>query len=261
MFTYVEPLWSSRSLGLLFFRLPIFRPIGKGDGPRGKRLGVDWGGPEDSSECDRGGATLLCQNIIDRNNCHMVLSAKYCYRSLSRRRVMIMRSQVAVLLSIAILLLSTSAALAVDICAGKKAGSVTFYDAEISRDTKLPPAVENFKASDSMFLLMCLGQAVGPQASGGKKFRIDLYVDGSQTALVRPQLSKPRKEIIIDIKDPFRDEIASLSQGTHELRFQAVTETETGKREIEVNLDTGSVTKQNLRKAGYVADGKIKITK
>jgi hypothetical protein len=63
------------------------------------------------------------------------------------------------------------------------------------------------------------------------------------------------------LKDSFRDSVASLPEGTHELRFQAVTETETGKKDIEVNLDTGAVTKQNLRKAGYVADGKINVTK
>jgi hypothetical protein len=174
---------------------------------------------------------------------------------------MIMDKRVVALWSIAILLIHTAPALAADICAGKKPGSVTFYATEISRDKALPQAVESFKASDSMFMLTCLGQAVGPQASGGNTFRIDLYVDGSQTALARPQLSKPRMEIIAELKDSFRDAISSLPSGTHELRFQAVTETQTGKKEIEVNLDTGAVTKQNLRKAGYFADGKINVTK
>jgi hypothetical protein len=174
---------------------------------------------------------------------------------------MIMKKCAVALWSIAILQMYTAPALAADICAGKKPGSVTFYAAEIFRDKDLPQPVESFKASDSMFMLMCLGQAVGPQASGGTTFRIDVYVDGKQTSLTRPGLSKPRMEIIIDLKDSFRDTVSSLPSGTHELRFQAVTETQTGRKDIEINLDTGSVTKQNLRKAGYVADGKINVTK
>jgi hypothetical protein len=174
---------------------------------------------------------------------------------------MIMQKSLVALLSIAIVPMCATSALAEDICAGKQPGSVTFYNTEISRDKALPKPVESFKASDSMFMLTCLEQAVGPQASGGTTFRIDLYVDKKQTALTRPQLSKPRKEIITELKDSFRDAISSLPSGTHELRFQAVTETQNGKREVEVNLDTGSVTKQNLRSAGYVADGRINVTK
>jgi hypothetical protein len=174
---------------------------------------------------------------------------------------MMMKKSLVALWSVAILPMCATPALAADICAGKQPGSVTFYNAEISRDSALPQAVDSFKASDAMFMLICLDQAVGPQASGGTTFRIDLYVDGRQTALTRPQLSKPRKEIITELKDSFRDAISSLPSGTHELRFQAVTEAQTGKKDVEVNLDTGSVTKQNLRKAGYVADGKIKVTK
>jgi hypothetical protein len=174
---------------------------------------------------------------------------------------MIMQKSLVALLSIAVLPLCATSALAADICAGKAPGSITFYNAEISRDSALPKPVDSFKASDSMFMLICLDQAVGPQASGGKTFRVDLYVDRRQTALTRPQLSKPRKEIITELKDSFRDAIADLPSGTHELRFQAVTETANGKKDVEINLDTGSVTKQNLRSAGYVADGKINVTK
>lgn len=174
---------------------------------------------------------------------------------------MIMQKSLVALFSIAILPLCATSAHAADICAGKAPGSITFFNAEISRDSALPKPVDSFKASDSMFMLICLDKPVGPQSSGGKTFRIDLYVDKRQTALTRPQLSKPRKEIITELKDSFRDAMADLPSGTHELRFQAVTEAENGKREVEVNLDTGSVTKQNLRSAGYVADGKINVTK
>ena len=172
-----------------------------------------------------------------------------------------MKKRLVTLCGIAVLQMTATSAFAVDICAGKAPGSVTFYNAEISRDKALPKPVDSFRASDSMFMLTCLDQAVGPQSSGGKTFRIDLYVDRKQTALTRPQLSKPRKEIITELKDSFRDAIADLPSGTHELRFQAVTETENGKKDVEINLDTGSVTKQNLRSAGYVADGRINVTK
>jgi hypothetical protein len=174
---------------------------------------------------------------------------------------MILKKPLIALSSIAILQMVTTSAFAVDICAGKTPGSITFFNSEISRDSALPKPVDSFKASDSMFMLICLDQAVGPQASGGTTFRIDLYVDRKQTALTRPQLSKPRKEIITELNDSFKGAIADLPPGTHEIRFQAVTESQTGKKDVEINLDTGSVTKQDLRKAGYVADGKINVTK
>ena len=174
---------------------------------------------------------------------------------------MIIKKSLIALSSIAILQMITTSTFAADICAGKTPGSITFFNSEISRDSALPKPVDSFKASDSMFMLICLDQAVGPQSSGGHTFRVDLYVDKRQTALTRPQLSKPRKEIITELKDSFRDAISDLPSGTHELRFQAVSETETGKKDVEINLDTGSVTKQNLRKAGYLADGRINVTK
>ena len=158
-------------------------------------------------------------------------------------------------------LLLTSASARADLCDGKEPGSVSFYKAEVTRDAALPPAVTEFSGSDSMFMLMCLTDSVGPQKSTGKKFRVDLYVDRKQTALTRPQLSKPRKDIIIELKDSFRDAMKDVASGKHELRFQAVKETENGKKETEINLDSGHVTTQQLRSAGYVADGKITLTK
>jgi hypothetical protein len=170
-----------------------------------------------------------------------------------------MRHLILVAVVLPAVFVSTSAR--AELCDGKDAGSVSFYKAEITRDSALPAAVSSLKTSDKMFMLMCLTEAVGPQKSGGEKFRIDLYVDGRQTALTRPGLSKPRKEIIIELKDSFRDAVKDLSAGTHELRFQAVSETLNGKKETEVNLDTGSVTTQKMRSAGYLADGKIKVLK
>jgi len=149
-----------------------------------------------------------------------------------------------------------------DLCDGKKPGTVSFYTQEISRDAPLPKAVDTFEASQStLFALLCLSKAAGPQESGGKKFRIVLYVDGRQQGLLRPQLSKPRKDVILAISEDFDSQLKELGDGSHELRFQAASEQENGKTDIDVNLDSGKVTKQKLRDASYLADGKITITK
>jgi hypothetical protein len=146
-----------------------------------------------------------------------------------------------------------------DLCAGKKAGSVTFFAQEISRDKALPAAVSSFDGTAPMFALLCLTRPAGPQETGGEAFRIVLYVDGTQKGVFRPQLSKPRKDIILAISENFEDEVKDLASGSHELRFQAATEKGNGKGEVEVNLDTGNVHAQELRDASYVADGKITI--
>jgi hypothetical protein len=112
-----------------------------------------------------------------------------------------------------------------------------------------------------MFALMCLTDAAGPQASGGEKFRLVMYVDGRQKGVLRPQMSRPRKDVILAISEDFDDQIKEADSGKHELRFQAATETGTGKRETEINLDTGNIHTQELRKAGHVADGKITLNK
>ncbi len=159
------------------------------------------------------------------------------------------------------LLLAASTAHATDLCAGKKPGSISFYKQEVSRDGALPAAVDKFAGTDTMFAVLCLSSTVGPQASGGKKFRVVLYVDGRQSAVLRPQLSKPRKDIIVAITEDFADQIKEMASGTHELRLQGASEKENGKTDVEVNLDSGTVTKQKLRDASYLADGKISVTK
>lgn len=151
-------------------------------------------------------------------------------------------------------------AYAADLCAGKKPGSVTFFDQEITRDSALPAPVSSFDGSKPMFALMCLSAPAGPQETGGEAFRIVLYIDGAQKGVFRPQLSKARKDIILAISENFYDELADLDGG-HTLRFQAATEKKNGKGEVEVNLDTGNVHGQELRDASYVADGQIKINK
>ena len=157
--------------------------------------------------------------------------------------------------------LVASTGFAADLCAGKAPGSVTFFDQEISRDAALPRPVTLFDARRPMFALMCLTDAAGPQASGGEKFRVVMYVDGRQKGVLRPLMSKPRKDVIVAISEDFDDQIKELDSGKHELRIQAATETGTGKRETEINLDTGNVHTQELRKAGYVADGRVAVNK
>ncbi len=161
--------------------------------------------------------------------------------------------------SILLFCLSAAYAAPVDLCAGKKAGSVTFFAQEISRDKALPAAVTAFDGAAPMFALMCLTKPAGPQETGGEAFRIVMYVDGRQKGVFRPQLSRPRKDIILAISENFEDEVKELEAGAHELRFQAATEQGNGKGEVEVNLDTGNVHAQELRDASYVADGKITI--
>jgi hypothetical protein len=133
---------------------------------------------------------------------------------------------------IAVVLMAMATAKAEDLCAGKDAGTITFYDQFISRDSKLPKAVTSFDGTKPVYALMCLGSAVGPQEKGGAKFRVTLNVDGRQRGVARPQLAKARQEVIVPISENFEGELKELDTGRHELRFQATesgTEVASGK--------------------------------
>ena len=147
-------------------------------------------------------------------------------------------------------------------CSGKTPGTFTFYDQEISRDKPLPAPVKQLQFGKPMFALACLTDSVGPQPSGGKAFRVVLYVDGRQFGLFRPQLSVPRQEVIISVDEDFGDSMKlMIDSGTHEFRLQAASEKPTGKIDVTLDFANDVAYVQQLRKAGYLADGKVQVTK
>lgn len=169
-----------------------------------------------------------------------------------------------------------AAAKEADLCAGQAPGTVTFYDQEISRDAPLPAPVTALKFSGPMFALLCLADPVGPQAEGGKAFRVVLYVKqvdagekytewkaGQQAGSVfRPQLSKKRKDLIVALGEDFGDSLQHrLDAGRYEFRIQAATEKGTGKLDVTVDGKNEVAYLQELRKAGYVADGAVTVEK
>ncbi len=173
-------------------------------------------------------------------------------------------------------LLCTTTAFAANLCAGKAPGSVTFFKEEISRDAALPKPVSELNFSGPMWALLCLPETVGPQQVGGKKFRIVLYVkaieiaDGKYSSysqakqdggILRPALSAARKDIIVFINEDFNyDSLkAKLDPGTYEFRLQAASEKATGKVDMTIDWNNDVAYFQELRKAGYLADGKVKI--
>ena len=183
------------------------------------------------------------------------------------------------IVSLALLLITVSAVQADDLCAGKKAGSITFFDREIDRDKPLPEQVSELDFNKEMWALACLTDPVGPQADGGKKFRVVLYVkqtksfDGKyssystsakQEGVFRPALSKPRKDIILYLNEDFSTTKGlsyKLDPGEYDFRLQAATEKGTGKLDLTIDWKNDVAYIQELRKAGYVADGKIKVIK
>ena len=180
---------------------------------------------------------------------------------------------------LAILLITAAAVQAADLCAGKTPGTVTFFDREIDRDKPLPAPVTELDFSKEMWALVCLTDPVGPQADGGKKFRVVLYVkqtrsyDGKyssyaanakQEGVFRPALSKPRKDIILFLNEDFGTHKGlsyKLDPGEYEFRLQAATEKGTGKLDLTIDWKNDVAYIQELRKAGYVADGRIKVLK
>jgi hypothetical protein len=162
----------------------------------------------------------------------------------------------------AFLLAAPALAQAADICAGKKPGTFTFYNQEVSRSGALPAPVTALDYSGPMFAVGCMAQKVGPQASGGDNFRVVLYVDRKQMGVFRPQLSISRRDLIISIGDDFKSALNRMvDNGTHEFRLQAATETPTDTIDISISNTNDVAYIQQLRKAGYVADSKVTVTK
>jgi len=180
---------------------------------------------------------------------------------------------------LATLLITAAAVQAADLCAGKTPGTVTFFDREIDRDKPLPAPVTELDFSKEMWALVCLTDPVGPQVDGGKKFRVVLYVkqtksyDGKyssysanakQEGVFRPALSKPRKDIILFLNEDFSTNKGlsyKLDPGEYEFRLQAATEKGTGRLDLTIDWKNDVAYIQELRKAGYVADGRIKVLK
>jgi len=156
----------------------------------------------------------------------------------------------------------TAQALATDLCAGKTPGTITFYAQEIDRDKPLPPPATELNYSDNMFALACLTDTVGPQSAGGKSFRVVLWVNGKQFNVFRPALSKSRKDIIISLKEDFGDRMSyMLDPGVHRIRLQAASEKASGKVDVTFDFKNDVAYIQELRKAGYLADGQATMHK
>lgn len=178
---------------------------------------------------------------------------------------------------VGVFLIVAQASFAADVCAGKKPGSITFFDQEISRDTPLPEPVTTLNFSKPMFALVCLTDSAGPQPAGGKKFRVVLYVkqvnlDGKYSSykqakqeggIFRPQLSVARKNVIVAINEDFdlSGLAAKLDPGDYEFRLQAASEKGTGKLDVTIDWSNDVAYIQELRKAGYLADGAVKVVK
>jgi hypothetical protein len=52
-----------------------------------------------------------------------------------------------------------------------------------------------------------------------------------------------------------------IDSGSHEFRLQAASEKPTGKIDVTIDLSNEVAYVQQLRKAGYLADGKVQVTK
>jgi hypothetical protein len=158
--------------------------------------------------------------------------------------------------------LLTAPAMAADLCAGMQPGSIAFYNVEVDRDKPVPTAVKQLVYDQPMFAVLCLSDAVGPQPAKGTKFRVVLWVDGKQFGVFRPELSRPRKDIIIDVKEDFGDRMGyMIDPGAHKLRLQGATEKVTDKVDVTLDFKNDVAYFQRLRAAGYVADGEIGLQK
>ena len=151
---------------------------------------------------------------------------------------------------------------AAELCTGKQPGSILFYNAEVDRN-KIPPApVTRLAFSKPMYAVLCLAEAVGPQPPDGTKFRVVLWIDGKQSGVYRPELSKSRKDIIVDIKQDFDDRILrTLKAGTHELHFHGATERVSETVSATLDYKNEPDYFQRLKLLGYVADGEIAVGK
>lgn len=168
---------------------------------------------------------------------------------------------------------------AADLCAGKTPGTITFFDREVDRDKPLPQPLNRVDFSKEIWALVCLTDPVGPQAENGTRFRVVLYVkqtkslDGKyssyasnakQEGVFRPALSKPRKDIILFLNEDFltaKRLTHKLDPGEYTFRLQAATEKGTGKLDVTFDFKNDVAYIQELRKAGYVADGSVTVVK
>jgi hypothetical protein len=175
--------------------------------------------------------------------------------------------------------LVSASTFAADLCKGKAPGSVTFFNQEISRDKALPEETTELDFAGPMWALLCLPEAVGPQPEGGKKFRVVLYVkalsvpDGKyntystkakqEGGIHRPELSKARKDIIVYINEDFsyKSLSAKLDPAIYQFRLQAASEKATGIVDVTIDWKNDVAYFQELRKAGYLADGIVKVIK
>ncbi|CAH2032426.1 hypothetical protein [Trichlorobacter ammonificans] len=189
------------------------------------------------------------------------------------------RLALAVALFALLFVTATAAQASSDLCAGTSPGTFMFFDREVERGKPLPPQVTEFDFGKDMWAVACLTDTVGPQPDGGKKFRVVLYVkqtkshDGKyssyaanakQEGVYRPGLSKPRKDVILFLNEDFATNKGlnyKLDPGEYEFRLQAATEKGTGRLDLTVDWKNDVAYIQELRKAGYVADGTIKVIK
>ena len=173
-----------------------------------------------------------------------------------------------------------SAAQAQDLCAGRIPGTISFHTGEIERGKPLPPVASAYELGKPMYALACLADATEVQPSGGKKFRVVLSIkqtksyDGKyssyqasakQEGVFRPEITKPRKDLIVYLHEDFDlSKLAyKLEPGEYSFRLQAASEQGTGQLDltIQATSDTATLYVQELRKAGYLADGQIMVTK
>lgn len=189
-----------------------------------------------------------------------------------------MKKSVLVTIVLCVSAYAAGSAFGADLCKGKTPGSITFFNQEIDRDKPLPQAMTELDFSGQMWALLCLPEAAGPQEAGGKKFRVVLYVKQidlpsgkyssyasakQEGGVFRPSLSKPRKDIILFINEDFSYSslAAKLDPGTYEFRLQAASEKATGKLDVTIDWKNDVAYFQELRKAGYLADGVVRVTK
>ncbi|MCX7143710.1 MAG: hypothetical protein NT123_22235 [Proteobacteria bacterium] len=151
---------------------------------------------------------------------------------------------------------------AADLCAGRQPGAITFYNAEVDRNKAPPTPVTQLSFGKPMYAVLCLTDAVGPQPPDGRAFRVILWIDGKQSAVYRPELSKSRKDIIVDIKGDFGDRIfRRMKAGTYELHFHGATEKVSEAVSATLDFKKEADYFQRLKVLGYVADGEVTLVK
>lgn len=172
------------------------------------------------------------------------------------------------------------AAAETDVCKGRTPGTVTFFAQEVSRDAPLPPPVTTLEFGKPMYAVACFTDEVKPETSGGPKLRAVLYVKQinlpagkyssykeakQEGGVFRPELSKPRSNLVIWPHEEYNFDSMQykLDPGEYEFRLQVASETGTGNYDVtfDLNPDNPVAYIQELRKAGYLATGGVKVIK